>query len=293
MIKPNPIREPEDLLSHSVFQSYSDFDMFLSRRTGRRKFVAPTHRFLEFFKECDLRWGKIPSYEIIMYTFNNEFVQRNMPVIGWLVKTHQIHVDNTIEQIIISQAAIQESFVAFGDNPPSILQEYLLFLNKRQERRRSKPSSVRTVFQPIISLYHHYGLHGSQTPSQSQINKYLNKNKGHTTAMISFIQYLNTSCQCDLVCKRVKKQILDKPAYKMVGDKERKEFERQFIELAMLTDPLDNKEKIQWINYGIGYFHRFFINIKALSDVHVQQCSEYENLMLVRYDDKQFALPKF
>lgn len=293
MIKPNPIREPEDLLSHSVFQSYSDFDMFLRRRTGRRKFVAPTHRFFEFFKECDLRWGKIPSYEIITCTFNDQFVQRNMPVIGWLVKTHQIHIDNTIEQIIISQAAIQESFVAFGDDPPSILQEYLLFLNKRQERRRSKPSSVRTVFQPIISLYYHYGLQDSQTPSQAQVNKYLKKNKGHTTAMISFIQYLNSSCQSDLVCKRVKKQILDKTDYKMVGDKERKEFERRFIELAMLTDPLDNEEKIQWIKYGIGYFHRLFINIKALSDVCIKPCREYENLILVQYDNKQFALPKF
>ena len=293
MIKSNPIREPEDLLSHSVFQSYSDFDMFLLRRTGRRKFVAPAHRFFAFFKECDLRWGNIPSYEIITCSFSDQFVQRNMPVIGWLVKTHQINVDNTIEQIIISQAAIQESFVAFGDDPPSILQEYLLFLNKRQERRRSKPSSVRTVFQPIISLYHHYGLQGSQTPSQAQINKYLKRNKGHTTSMISFVQYLNTSRQCNLVCKRVKKQILDKPAYKMVGDKERKEFERRFIELAMLIDPLDNEEKIQWIKYGIGYFHRLFINIKALSDVCIKLCREYENLMLVQYDNRQFALPKF
>lgn len=150
MIKRNPTRESEELLSHNIYQSYTDFSEFLLKRKGKRNFVAPAYRFLEFFKECDLQWGKIPSYEIITYTFDDRFVQKNMPVIGWLLKTHQICVDDTTEQIIISQAAIQEMFVAFDDDPPSILQEYLCFLNKRQKRRQSKPSSVRTVFQPII-----------------------------------------------------------------------------------------------------------------------------------------------
>lgn len=293
MTKLNPINEPEELLSYEVSQSYVDFSEFLRRRTGKRKFVAPAHRFLKFFKECDVQWGKIPSYEIIIHAFDDRFVQRNMPVLGWMVKTHQIHVDDMTEQILISQAAIQEMFVAFGDNPPSILQEYLLFLNERQERRKSKPSSVRTVFQPIIGLYYHYGLKDAQTPSQAQIDRYLVKNKGHITAIVSFTHYLNTHHQFNLICKRSKKRTLNKPNYKVVGDKERRKFEKRFIELAMLTKPLSNKEKIQWVNNGIKYFHRFFINIKTLSDVHIKPCNEYKNLMLVQYGDKLFTLPKF
>lgn len=293
MINQNPTRELEEQLSHSIFQSYTDFSKFLRSRTGKRNFVAPAYRFDEFFKECDLQWGKIPSYKIITHTFDNHFVQKNMPVLGWLLKTRQIFVDDTTEQIIISQAAIQEMFVAFDDDPPSILQEYLLFLNQRQKRRQSKPSSVRTVFQPIISLYHHYGLRGCQTPSQAQIDRYLIKNKGHITAMISFVQYLNGHHQFNLVCKRSSKKIPIKPAYRIVGDKDRQKFEKRFIALAMLTRPINDKEKIQWINYGIRYFHRFFISIKTLSDVDIKPCNEYENLMLVQYDNKQFALPKF
>ena len=293
MINQNPTRELEEQLSHSIFQSYTDFSKFLRSRTGKRNFVAPAYRFDEFFKECDLQWGKIPSYKIITHTFDNHFVQKNMPVLGWLLKTRQIFVDNTTEQIIISQAAIQEMFVAFDDDPPSILQEYLCFLNERQKRRQSKPSSVRTVFQPIIILYHYYGLRGCQTPSQAQIDRYLIKNKGHITAMVSFVQYLNNHRQFNLVCKRPSNQIPIKPAYRIVGDKDRQKFERRFIALAMLTGPLNDKEKIQWINYGIRYFHRFFISIKTLSDVDIKPCNEYENLMLVQYDNKQFALPKF
>lgn len=293
MTKQNPTREPEGLLSYNIYQSYADFSEFLLKRKGKRNFVAPAYRFLEFFKECDLQWGKIPSYEIITYTFDDHFVQKNMPVLGWLLKTHQICVDDTTEQIIISQAAIQEMFVAFDDDSPSILQEYLCFLNKRQKRRQSKPSSVRTVFQPMISLYYYYGLHGSQTPSQAQIDRYLTTNKGQISAMVCFVQYLNNHRQFNLVCKRMSKQVPVRPTYKIVGDKDRQKFERRFIALAMLTDPLNNKEKIQWINYGIRYFHRFFISIKALSDVDIKPCDEYENLMLVQYDNKQFALPKF
>ena len=293
MTKLNPINAPEELLSYKVYQSYVDFSEFLRRRTGKRKFVAPAHRFLKFFEECDVQWGKIPSYEVIIHTFDDQFVQRNMPVLGWMVKTHQIRVDDMTEQILISQAAIQERFVAFGDNPPSTLQEYLLFLNERQEQRKGKPSSVRTVFQPIIGLYYHYGLKDNQTPSQAQIDRYLVKNKGHITAIVSFTHYLNTHHQFNLICKRAKKQTLGKPHYKVVGDKERRKFEKQFIELAMLTKPLSDKEKIQWVNSGIKYFHRFFINIKILSDVHIKPCNEYKNLILVQYGDKLFALPKF
>ncbi|MFP3454152.1 hypothetical protein R0K30_21325, partial [Bacillus sp. SIMBA_154] len=105
MINQNPTRELEEQLSHSIFQSYTDFSKFLRSRTGKRNFVAPAYRFDEFFKECDLQWGKIPSYKIITHTFDNHFVQKNMPVLGWLLKTRQIFVDNTTEQIIISQAA--------------------------------------------------------------------------------------------------------------------------------------------------------------------------------------------
>lgn len=293
MTKLNPINEPEELLSYKISQSYVDFSEFLRRRTGKRKFVAPAHRFLKFFEECDVQWGKIPSYEIIIHTFDDQFVQRNMPVLGWMVKTHQIRDDDMTEQILISQAAIQEMFVAFGDNPPSILQEYLLFLNKRQEQRKSKPSSVRTVFQPIIGLYYHYGLKDNQTPSQAQIDRYLVKNKGHITAIVSFTHYLNTHHQFSLICKRATKRILDKSTYRVVGDKDRKKFERQFIFLAMLEKPLSDKQKIQWINNAIKYFHRFFIDVKALSDVHIRPCEYYEGLMIVQYGDKLFALPKF
>lgn len=293
MIKPNPIKEREDLLSCNISQSYVDFSEFLRKRTGKRTFTAPAHKFLNFFEECDRQWSEIPNFETLISMFDDPFIQKNMPVLRWLVKTNQIHVDDITEQTIISQAAIQERFVAFSAKPPLILQEYLFFLNERQRQRKSKPSSVRTVFQPIVSLYYHYGLKDSQTPSQAQINEYLVKNKGQMTAIISFVHYLNTHHQFSLICKRATKRILDKSTYRVVEDKDRKKFERQFIFLAMLEKPLSDKQKIQWINNGIKYFHRFFIDVKALSDVHIRPCEDYEGLMIIQYSDKLFALPKF
>lgn len=293
MIKPNLIKEREELLSCNISQSYANFSEFLRKRTGKRRFVAPAHRFLEFFEECDKQWSEIPDFRTLISTFNDQFVQKNMPVLAWLVKTHQILVDDITKQILISQAAIQERFVAFGNKPPSILQEYLIFLNERQRQRQSKPSSVRTVLQPIIDLYYHYGLKGSQTPTQAQIDSYLTKNKGHLTAIISFVHYLNTYRQFNLTYRRIAKPTLDKITYKVVEDKERQKFEKQFILLAMLERPLNDRQKIQWINNGIKYFHRFFINIKTLSDVVIKPCKEYESLILVEYGGNLFPLPKF
>lgn len=293
MIKPNPIKEREELLSCNISQSYANFSDFLRKRTGKRRFVAPAHRFLEFFEECDKQWSEIPNFKTFISTFNDQFVQTNMPVLAWLVKTHQILVNDITKQVLISQAAIQERFVAFGDKPPSILQEYLIFLNERQRQRQSKPSSVRTVLQPIIDLYYHYGLKGSQTPTQAQIDRYLTSNKGQLSAIISFVHYLNIHHHSKLICKKQTKRILEKPTYKIVGEKERQKFEKRFIELAMLTEPLNDKQKIEWINNGIKYFHRFLIDIKTLSDVHIKLCSEYKGLMLVEYDNRLFALPKF
>lgn len=293
MIKPNPIKEREELLSCNISQSYENFSAFLQKRTGKRRFVAPAHRFLEFFEECDKQWSEIPNFETLIDKFNDQFIQTNMPVLAWLVKTYQIHVNDITKQILISQAAIQERFVAFGDKPPMILQEYLVFLNERQRQCGSKPSSVRTVLQPIIDMYYHYGLKGLQTPTQAQIDRYLTGNKGQLSAIISFVHYLNSYCHSNLICKKPIKRVLDKPTHKIVGEKERQKFEKRFIELAMLIEPLSDKQKTQWINNGIKYFHRFSVDINTLADVHIKPCESYEGLMIIQYSNKSFALPKF
>ena len=111
--------------------------------------------------------------------------------------------------------------------------------------------------------------------------------------MISCIHYLNTNHECNLKCKRITKSNSKKLTYKIVKDKERQICERRFVDLAMLNKPLNDRQKIQWINNGIKYFHRFSINVKALSDVSIESCEEYVNLMIVEYNQTSFVLPKF
>lgn len=293
MIKPNLTKEREEQLNQQVCQSYKDFNDFLRKRTGKRIFLASASCFIDFFKQCDVKWNEIPKYEILVSTFDESFIQKNMPVLGWLAKTNQIDANDLTKQILIVQAAIQEMLMIFGNTPPTILQSYLLFLNQRQSQRNTKPNSVRTVFQPIIGLYHHYKLENSQIPLQAQIDRYLLKNKGQLTAMVSFVYYLNSHHNCSLVCKRKNNKVFCNPKYKTVSEKSRKEFEKRLIALAMSSRPLSDKQKIQWINNGVKYFHRISVNFKTLSDVRIEMCEEYKDLMLVYYNNESFALPKF
>ena len=113
-------------------------------------------------------------------------------------------------------------------------------------------------------------LDGAKTLSQEQIDAYL-KHKGGAAPQLSiFCKFLNENFGTHLICKcpPKKKPVIANKGYDQIDDIDRKACEKAFIELVMLPKPLNDKQRLAWIDYALKYFHRHDIHLKKLSEIN-------------------------
>lgn len=184
---------------------------------------------------------------------------------------------------------------SFGEDIPVVLLKYLDYLVQRMIAKDLKPMTIRNTIQTAIYLYIEMGLTGAKTPSQEQIDTYLKRKSGVAPQLSIFCKFLNGNFTTNLSCKLPKKKkptFVDK-GYDYVGDSDRKTCEKAFIELVMLPKPLNDKQRLAWVDYGLKYFHRHDIHLKQLSEVNIQDCSKNPELMIVSHKGTEFPIPKF
>ena len=149
--------------------------------------------------------------------------------------------------------------------------------------------------QTAIYLYIEMRLDGAKTLSQEQIDAYL-KHKGGAAPQLSiFCKFLNENFGTHLICKcpPKKKPVIANKGYDHVDDIDRKACEKAFIELATLPKPLNDKQRLAWVDCALKYFHRHDVHLKKLSDVAILDCIENTELIMVKHRDTLFPIPKF
>ncbi|MDN5489539.1 MAG: hypothetical protein L0G57_04190 [Acinetobacter sp.] len=287
----------EQPLSPYMDEQYNLFRKSYDSRGGHKTYTARPSAFMGFFHICDQQWGKIPSLEVLQTKLTNYQLQRAMPVFKWLVKKGHIEADEIFYEKILIQGAVQETLASFGEQPPTMLQSYLDYLNEKFDKQEITQKSIRGFLQPPMYLYHRFELKGSQTPSQWQIERYLKEHKGSRSLISTFVKFLNRFHGTNLICKVTKKKKPPIPnpngGYDFVNDKDRKISEDILIELGQLSSVFDDAQKIAWINHGIKYFHRHDINIQNLDEVIIQASRESMKLMVVKHYEASFPLPRF
>ena len=285
----------EKQLSPLMLEYFKQFETSYNKRGGYKTYTVPASTFMDFFQLCDQNWSDIPSYEEICGTFTQEQLEHAMPALKWLANTNKIQVDNQTSIVLNLKGGIYELLAYFGDKIPVELKAYLDYLAKRMLERNLKPITIRGMMQTAIYLYIEMRLDGAKTLSQEQIDAYL-KHKGGAAPQLSiFCKFLNENFGAHLICKcpPKKKFIGSDNGYDYVNDTDRKACEKAFIELVMLPKPLNDKQRLAWVDYALKYFHRHDIHLKKLSEINILDCNENPELMIVKHQDIVFHIPKF
>lgn len=285
----------EKQLSPLMLEYFKQFETSYNKRGGYKTYTVPASTFMDFFQLCDQNWSDIPSYEEICATFTQEQLEHAMPALKWLANTNKIQVDNQTSIVLNLKGGIYELLAYFGDKIPVELKAYLDYLAKRMLERNLKPITIRGMMQTAIYLYIEMRLDVAKTLSQEQIDAYL-KHKGGAAPQLSiFCKFLNENFGTHLICKcpPKKKPVIANKGYDQIDDIDRKACEKAFIELVMLPKPLNDKQRLAWINYALKYFHWHDIHLKKLSEINILDCNENPELMIVKHQDIVFHIPKF
>ena len=285
----------EKQLSPLMLEYFKQFETSYNKRGGYKTYTVSASTFMDFFQLCDQNWSDIPSYEEICATFTQEQLEHAMPALKWLANTNKIQVDNQTSIVLNLKGGIYELLAYFGDKIPVELKTYLDYLAKRMLERNLKPITIRGMMQTAIYLYIEMRLDGAKTLSQEQIDAYL-KHKGGAAPQLSiFCKFLNENFGTHLICKcpPKKKPVIANKGYDQIDDIDRKACEKAFIELVMLPKPLNDKQRLAWIDYALKYFHRHDVHLKKLSDVAILDCIENTELIMVKHRDTLFPIPKF
>lgn len=295
MQKSKKIEKQEQELSLIMREQFRAFELSYNMRGGYKTYTAPAYFFIDFFWLCDKTWQKISDYNTLCSQFSPAQLERFMPVLKWLVISEQISVDEQTATIFILKGGVHELLANYGENIPVVLQSYLDYLVQRMTVKNLKPTTIRNTIQTAIYLYLEMGLTGAKTPSQEQIDTYLKRKAGVTPQLSNFCKFLNENFDTQLICKcpPKKKPVITDNGYGYVTEADRKIYEKAFIELATLPKPLNDKQRLAWIDYGLKYFHRHDIHLKKLTDVDILNCDENPELMTVKHHENSFPIPRF
>lgn len=228
------------------------------------------------------RLGEIPNYDLLVAEFKPEGLRHNLTVLRWLIATKQVTINEALKEQMAEEERITNLFAKLGEETPDIVKEYYDYLLVRQQQRGTALKTVRLSLQPVVDIYHQFDLKNAQTPSQEQLNSYLVVKQGQKNSLFAFIVFLRKKHGIEL---RVKQ-----PTSKEVLNIKKKDAERGLMELAKLPKPLSRENYLQWLQFGMVYFHGVNITLKNLKDCSFNEDDE-EGILCISYNDKNYPLP--
>ena len=268
--------------AQSMKDSYADFVEWFGQNKGLVKANIKHNDFIDFFVRCDGLWGKIPSYESLVKAFKPEGLRHNLTVLRWLVDTQQIVIDENIKNRVAEESRIEKLLAKLGADTPLIIQNYYDYLIERQMQKGTAFKSVRLSLQPVIDIYHQYLLKNDSTPSQAQIDKYLQHKSGQLNSLSSFIVFLRNQHQINLIAKS--------PNKKLIAKIKRKDAENELMTLAQLPTPLSSENQLKWIQMALVYFHCLMLDIHIIKNCPITS-AKLKDMITIEYLTKSYSIP--
>lgn len=271
------------LLSSEIMrQAYTQFTKWFAAEKGSMTATLKHNNFINFFTRCDEIWSKIPSYESLVKEFKPNGLRENLTVLRWLIKTKQIIVNPKIKEQIAEQERIINLLAKFNDNEPTCIKNYHSFLSQKLLKRKTSLKSVRLALQPATGLYIEYNVTDLNTPTQEQVNSYLLLKHGQYSSLYGFICFLNKEYNLNLTC--------EKPTKNEIFKANRKEVEKQIIDLFNQKKLLSKTDKLKWLQLSMMYFHCVHISLSSLKTLKSKQVDQ-RNMIILIYDRKEYWLP--
>lgn len=268
--------------AEKIKQQYEDFNIWFGKNKGLHKANVKFTNFLDFFVRCDELWGYIPDYDLLVAEFKPEGLRHNLTVLRWLIAIKQVTINEALKEQMAEEERIVNLFAKLGEETPNIVKEYYDYLLARQQQRGTALKTVRLSLQPVVDIYHQFSLKDAQTPSQEQLNRYLVVKQGQKNSLSSFVVFLREKHGIELRIKQ--------PSSKEILNIKKKDAERGLMELAKLPKPLSKDKHLEWLQFGMVYFHGVSITLKNLKDCLINE-DDKEEIQSIKYNGSDYFIP--
>lgn len=271
------------LLSSTLMrQAYIEFTEWFMINKGSMTATLKHNNFIDFFVRCDALWGQIPSYESLVQEFKPNGLREHLTVLRWLINTKQVVVDSKIKAQVAEEERIINLLAKFDERTPDCISTYHHYLEQKLLMGKTSLKSIRLALQPAIDLCTQFGIEGSNTPNQEQLDGYLLVKHGQHNALYGFVMFLNKQHELSLVCT--------KPSKDAVLKANRGEIEQKMMMLYNQPKPLSDKDELIWLQLSMVYFHKVDIKLRALKALSVEQCDD-NRMIKITFNQKEYCLP--
>lgn len=226
---------------------FEAFGEWLGGHAGYHNAVHSIHRYLNFFKEIEKRWGDIPAYEELVTHFGPQGLRRVLRVKRWMESCGLIYLDegSKLWESESRQIDVLLRQLPGDGSAQRLLKGYFEKLQERLATGRTSLRSVRLALAPAVALLHEANVQNHIPPNQNVLDRFLSKKPGQRAAISGFVGYLRKSCGIDIVLPSAH----DKKMLKL----QRRRLEKDMLE--QLGGNFDEKTPERWLVGALAYFH--------------------------------------
>ncbi|WP_319469985.1 hypothetical protein [uncultured Pseudodesulfovibrio sp.] len=259
---------------------FKAFGKWLGSHTGFHKASLTIHRYLPFFKDIELKWGKVPNYQALLSAFGAQGLRRQLLPMKWLEENELIQIDLSLKSTTTEKRRIQNILDSVKNDSAKYLIEYYDFLKARYLCNKISLRSLRLALCPAAKLILTARDSQEIMPVQKDLNCYLKNVPGQRNSISGFIRFLNDNFQANLALPpKTARAALNKK------QKSRKEL------VQLLINPNESlKYRKRLLGVALNYFHGLPLTLgeKLLQDIERMPSGE----TIVHHKGHNYWLPE-
>lgn len=237
-------------------KAFLAFSLWLLERSGPHNAALSINAHYLFFRELEVTWGNVPSYERLLDHFGAAKLRRAENPMRWLEKSGYVHVCVASRENHTEKRRIEAVLAELEDGwSQKLLSGYHAVLLLRVNRQETDLRSVRLALRAATNFLRSARLAHEAKPAMKAVEAFWRNSPGQIAALTGFIGHLNRTCGLQLEAK---------PDKRWLQKAKKAKAERELV--ALLRDQCQGDFEVRWIAKALIYFHDLSrVNRKALA----------------------------
>ncbi|AYG47271.1 hypothetical protein DV532_24445 [Pseudomonas sp. Leaf58] len=243
-------------LNTALGEAFKAFSIWLLERSGPHKAALNINDHYLFFRELEVAWGNVPSYEQLLEHFGAAKLRRAENPMRWLSESGHVRVNAERRESHTEQLRIEGVLAELEDGwSRQLLSGYYAMLSSRVSRQEADLRSVRLALRAAANFLKTARLAHEAKPGMKALEAFWRSSPGQVAAVTGFVGYLN---------KTYGLQLGAKPDKRWLQKVKKEKAERELV--ALLRDQDQGDFEARWIAKALAYFHELpRVNRKTLA----------------------------
>nr|WP_314492555.1 hypothetical protein [uncultured Pseudomonas sp.] len=226
-------------------EAFKAFSLWLLERSGPHKAALSINEHYLFFRELEVAWGAVPSYDQLLDHFGAAKLRRAENSMRWLSESGQVNISAESRENHTEQRRIEGVLAELEDGwSRQILSGYYAILSSRVSRQATDLRSVRLALRAATNFLKTARLAQGAKPGMKALESFWRGSPGQIAAVTGFVGYLN---------KTYGLQLEPKPEKRWLRGVKKAKAERELV--VLLRDQDQEGFEARWITKALAYFH--------------------------------------